>query len=269
MVGYKDRKWTKFIVLALMLLFFYAPIIVMMIFSFNDARSLSSWQGFSLRWYESLFNNREIISSVWVSVSVAVIATVVSTIVGTLTAIGLSKSRRVIKEITLTLNEFPILNPEIVTAVGLMLLFIFSGVSKGYMTMLLAHIMFCIPYVILAVLPRLRSLDPNITEAAMDLGATPTQALTKVILPQITPSVMSAALIAFTMSFDDFVISYFVSGNGVNNISMQVYAMSKRINPTINALSTILIIVVTLVLILINVIPIVGKKGRKNEKVFY
>ncbi len=268
MVGYNNRRWTKILVLGLMLTFFYAPIVVMMFFSFNDARSLSSWSGFSLRWYESLFSNREILSSVWVSVTIALMATVISTIVGTLTAIGLSKSRRIIRDITLTLNEFPILNPEIVTAVGLMLLFIFSGVNKGYMTMLLAHIMFCIPYVILAVMPRLRSLDPNITEAAMDLGATPTQALTKVILPQITPSIMSAALIAFTMSFDDFVISYFVSGNGVNNISMQVYAMSKRINPTINALSTILVVVVTVVLIIINIIPIVKEKGRKNEKVF-
>lgn len=268
MVGYKNRRINKVLVLGLMLTFFYAPIVVMMVFSFNDARSLSAWSGFSWRWYESLFNNREILNSVWVSVSIALIATLVSTFVGTLTAIGLSKSRKVIKEITLTLNEFPILNPEIVTAVGLMLLFIFSGVKKGYMTMLLAHIMFCIPYVILAVMPRLRSLDPNITEAAMDLGATPTQALTKVILPQITPSIMSAALIAFTMSFDDFVISYFVSGNGVNNISMQVYAMSKRINPTINALSTILVVVVSVVLIIVNIIPIVKEKGRKNEKVF-
>ncbi|NLC05039.1 MAG: ABC transporter permease [Erysipelothrix sp.] len=260
-------KWLSKLMIALSLCFFYLPIIIMMVFSFNSSKSLTSWNGFSLRWYEQLFRSRDVLSSVWTSLSVATISTIIATIVGTLSAIGLTKSKKVIREIILTFNELPILNPEIVTAIGLMLLFVFSGISLGYMTMLLAHITFSIPYVILAVMPKLRTLDPNLTDAAMDLGATPFQALTKVMLPQITPSIISAALIAFTMSFDDFVISYFVSGNGVKNISMMVYTMSKRINPTINALSTILVIVITVILLLVNIVPALAVKGKQNEKI--
>ena len=262
----KSTQWLSRLMIALCLLFFYLPIIIMMIFSFNSSKSLTNFEGFSLRWYEQLFKSKDVLSSVWTSVSIATISTIVSTIVGTLTAIGLTKSRKVIREIILTFNELPILNPEIVTAIGLMLLFVFSGVGLGYTTMLLAHITFSVPYVILAVMPKLRTLDPNLTDAAMDLGATPIQALTKVILPQITPSIISAALIAFTMSFDDFVISYFVSGNGVKNISMMVYTMSKRINPTINSLSTILVVVITIILVLVNVVPSLRVKGKQNEK---
>lgn len=239
----------------------------MIVFSFNSSRSLSVFDGFSLRWYQQLLESRDVVNAVGVSISIAIIATIVSTVVGTLTAIGLSKSRRVLREAYLILNDFPIMNPEIVTAIGWMLLFVFIQIEAGYMTMLLAHIAFCIPYVILSILPKLRNLDPNITEAAMDLGATPAQALMKVIVPQIIPAIVSGALIAFTMSFDDFVISYFVTGNGVKNISILVYTMSKRINPTINALSTLLVLVITVVLVLINVIPILKEKGKKHEKV--
>ena len=182
------------------------------------------------------------------------LATVISTVLGTITAIGLSKSRKVLKEMVLTINNFPILNPEIVTAIGLMLLFSSLGMTKGYLTMLLAHIAFCTPYVITSVYPKVRSLDPNLANAAMDLGATPYQALTKVIVPMIKEGIFAGALLAFTMSFDDFVISYFVSGNGVKNISIVVYNMTKRINPTINALSTIVIVVIVLVLLFANLI---------------
>ncbi len=267
MVGLKERKWLSNLSIGLMLGFFYLPILIMIFFSFNSSRSLSVFEGFSLRWYEQLWESRDVVSAVWVSVSIAVIATIISTIVGTITAIGLSKSRKVLREAFLVINDFPIMNPEIVTAIGWMLLFVFIQLEAGYMTMLLAHIAFCIPYVILSILPKLRNLDPNITEAAMDLGATPTQALMKVIVPQIIPAIVSGALIAFTMSFDDFVISYFVTGNGVRNISILVYTMSKRINPTINALSTLLIVVITIVLLLVNIIPIIREKGRKHEKV--
>lgn len=267
MVGIKERKWLSNFSIGLMLVFFYLPIIIMMVFSFNSSRSLSVFDGFSMRWYQQLLESRDVVNAVGVSVSIALIATVISTVVGTLTAIGLSKSNRVLREAYLVINDFPIMNPEIVTAIGWMLLFVFVQLEAGYVTMLLAHIAFCIPYVILSILPKLRNLDPNITEAAMDLGATPTQALMKVIVPQIIPAIISGALIAFTMSFDDFVISYFVTGNGVKNISMLVYTMSKRINPTINALSTLLILVISIVLILINVVPILKEKGRKNEKV--
>lgn len=245
-----------------MLLFFYLPIIIMVVFSFNSTKSLTHFSGFSTRWYSQLFNNREMVAAVRVSLSIALISTVVSTIVGTLTAIGLVHSKKVVRNVILQINNLPIMNPEIVTAIGLMLLFIAFKIPKGFITMLLAHIAFSIPYVILTILPKLRKLDPNLGDAAMDLGATPSQALVKVILPQITPSIISAALLAFTMSFDDFVISYFVTGNGVKNISILVYTMSKRINPSVNALSTIMVGVVTVFLVLINVIPMLKKKPQ-------
>ncbi|MGL4791497.1 MAG: ABC transporter permease, partial [Anaerotignaceae bacterium] len=190
------------------------------------------------------------------------LATIISTIIGTITAIGLSKNNKIIKMGVERINDLPIMNPEIVTAIGLLMFFSALGIKKGFLTMLLAHIMFCIPYVMLSVSPKLRSLDPNLADACMDLGATPFQALIRVIVPQITPGIISGALIAFTMSFDDFIISYFVTGNGVSNISIMVYTMSKRINPSINALSTIIILLITVVLVLINIIPII--KERKQ-----
>lgn len=262
MVGKKDFRLFKYLSMSLMLLFFYLPIIIMVIFSFNSTKSLTHFSGFSTRWYSQLFNNREMVAAVRVSLSIALISTVVSTIVGTLTAIGLVHSKKVVRNVILQINNLPIMNPEIVTAIGLMLLFIAFKIPKGFITMLLAHIAFSIPYVILTILPKLRKLDPNLGDAAMDLGATPSQALVKVILPQITPSIISAALLAFTMSFDDFVISYFVTGNGVKNISILVYTMSKRINPSVNALSTIMVGVVTVFLVLINVIPMLKKKPQ-------
>lgn len=258
------RKWQEKLggglYLGLILLFFYLPIIIMMVFSFNSTKSLTIWSGFSTQWYEKLFRDRDILNAVFNTFSIAFIATAISTIIGTLTAIGLSKSRKIIKDVVTTLNDLPMLNPDIVTAIGLMLFFTSLGISKGYMTMLLAHIAFCTPYVILSVMPKLRTLDPNVAEAAMDLGATPWQALTKVIVPQIVPAIISGSIIAFTMSLDDFVISYFVTGNGVSNISILVYTMSKRINPTINALSTILVVIITVALVIINVAPSLKKK---------
>ena len=250
------RKNTIFskLYVVLCLAFFYLPILVTMIFSFNSSKSLTRFTGFSLRLYGELINNMEISKAVYVSVTVAILATIISTVLGTITAIGLSKSRKVLKELVLTINNFPILNPEIVTAIGLMLLFSSLGMTKGYLTMLLAHIAFCTPYVITSVYPKVRNLDPNLANAAMDLGATPYQALTKVIVPMIKEGIFAGALLAFTMSFDDFVISYFVSGNGVKNISIVVYNMTKRINPTINALSTLVIVVIVLVLLFANLI---------------
>lgn len=264
MVGSNKNKLIKTSSLIAMLLFFYLPIIVMVVFSFNSSKSLTQFSSFSLRWYEELFNNREMMSAVQVSVVVALISTVVSTIVGTITAIGLVNSKKLIRSIILQINNLPIMNPEIVTAISLMLLFIAFKIKRGFTTLLLAHIAFSIPYVILTILPKLRKLDPNLADAAMDLGATPLQTLMKVIVPQIIPSIISAALLAFTMSFDDFVISYFVSGDGVKNISIQVYAMTKRINPSVNALSTIMVAVVSLFLIIINVVPVLRKNTSKK-----
>ena len=266
MVGIKKHNFTKVFTLFLVLSFFYLPILSLMIFSFNDSRSLTSWSGFSLQWYQALFENREMMNAISTTISIALISTFVATVMGTLAAIGISKSRRLVKELVLSVNNFPILNPEIVTAIGLMLMYSSLNIEKGFITMLLAHIIFSTPYVILSVLPRLRRLDPDIAEAALDLGATPLQALWKVIVPMIMPGIVSGALIAFTMSFDDFVISYFVSGNGVKNISILVYTMSKRINPTINALSTILVVIITIVLLVVNLYPYIAKKEMKEAE---
>lgn len=254
------------IILTLTMLFFYLPILYIIVFSFNDSRSLTKFSGFSLRWYEKMFADSTMMEAVLYTVIIAVIATVVATVVGTITAIGLFKSRKVVQKMVERINDLPVMNPDIVTAISLLMFFSVLTVKKGFGTLLIAHIMFCIPYVMLSVTPKLRSLDPNLIDAAMDLGATPFQALTKVIVPQIKPGIISGALIAFTMSFDDFVISYFTTGNGVNNISILVYTMSKRVNPSINALSTIVILLITLVLGVVNIVPIVREKREKDGK---
>ena len=254
------------IILTLTMLFFYLPILYIIVFSFNDSRSLTKFGGFSLRWYEKMFADSTMMEAVLYTVIIAVIATVVATVVGTITAIGLSKSKKVVQKMVERINDLPVMNPDIVTAISLLMFFSVLTVKKGFGTLLIAHIMFCIPYVMLSVTPKLRSLDPNLIDAAMDLGATPFQALTKVIVPQIKPGIVSGALIAFTMSFDDFVISYFTTGNGVNNISILVYTMSKRVNPSINALSTIVILLITMVLGVVNIVPIVREKREKDGK---
>ncbi len=260
----EKKKIGSKIFMLLMMIFFYAPIIYIIVFSFNGSRSLTHLDGFSLRWYEKMFNDRTMMESVWYTIIIAVLSTIISTVVGTITSIGLSKSRPILKKTVEQINNFPIMNPEIVTAIGLLMFFSALGVKKGFTTLLLAHVMFCIPYVMLSVTPKLRSLDPNLADAAMDLGATPWQALTKVIVPQVMPGIISGALIAFTMSFDDFIISYFVTGNGVSNISILVYTMSKRVNPSINALSTLVILIITVVLVIVNIIPIFREKKEKN-----
>ena len=247
-------------------LFFYAPIVYVVIFSFNESRSLTNFTGFSFRWYEKMFKSRSMMESVYYSVLIALIATVVSTIVGTLASIGLSKSKKVVRELVTQINNLPMLNPDIVTAIGFMLFFSSLSIPTGFGTLLLAHIAFCIPYVMLSITPKLRQLDDNLAEAALDLGCTPFKALTKVILPQIKEGVFSGALVAFMMSFDDFVISYFTTGPGINNISTYVYSTSKRINPSINALSTLIVLAISLVLVFVNVLPILRRK--KNEKAF-
>lgn len=254
------------IILALTLAFFYFPIVYIIFFSFNDSRSLTKFGGFSLRWYEKMFSDSSMMEAVLYTILIAVLATVISTVVGTITAIGLSRSSRILSTLVERVNDLPVMNPDIVTAISLLMFFSVLTVRKGFGTMLLAHIMFCVPYVMLSVTPKLRSLDPNLIEAAMDLGATPFQALIRVIVPQIRPGIISGALIAFTMSFDDFVISYFTTGNGVNNISILVYTMSKRVNPSINALSTIVILLITFALGVFNIVPIIRERTGSTVK---
>ncbi|MEE0627295.1 MAG: extracellular solute-binding protein [Lachnospiraceae bacterium] len=255
------------ILMILMIIFFYLPIAYMITFSFNDGKSLTSFTGFSLRWYQHMLESQDMMEALYTTFSVALLATFISTVAGTIAAIGLSKSKKVIRGLMEQVNNLPMMNPEIVTAIGFMLLFITFKVEKGYMTMLLAHIAFCIPYVMLSVMPKIRQLDPNLADAAMDLGATPWQALRKVIVPQITPGIISGGLIAFTMSIDDFIISYFVTGGGVKNLSIIVYTMSKRVNPSINAISTCMVLIITVALVIINLAPVLSAKRRKKEEI--
>ncbi len=263
----KKKKLSRFFssgYLILILLFIYLPIGYLILFSFNDGKSMTSFTGFSLRWYENLFRKEHsMVESIWTTLLVAGIATAVSTVVGTISAIGLSKARRLIRTAVLEINNLPVMNPDIVTAIGLMLLFISVKVQPNLITLILSHISFCIPYVILTVMPKLRLLDDNVAEAALDLGATPWKALTRVIIPQISSAILSGALIAFSMSLDDFVVSYFNAGVGINTISMYVYSM-KRYNLSVNAMSSLIVGVVTLILILVNLIPWI--KDRKVQK---
>ena len=253
------------VLMILTIIFFYLPIVYMVIFSFNDGKSLTSFTGFSLRWYKHMLESQDMMTALYTTFSVALIATFVSTVVGTIAAIGLSKAKKIVRDVMEQINNLPMMNPEIVTAIGFMLLFITFKIEKGYMTMLLAHIAFCIPYVMLSVMPKIRSLDPNLADAAMDLGATPWKALTKVIVPQITPGIVSGALIAFTMSVDDFIISYFVTGRGVKNLSIVVYTMSKRVNPSINAVSTLVVVIITIALLIINIAPLLAAKRSSKD----
>lgn len=247
------KKITSNIYLSFIFIFLYAPILVMMLFSFNDSKSMAKWQGFTFKWYQELMHNQSILSALRTTILVAVVASCIATIIGTLSAIGIHKMKGAKKSVLLNINYLPVLNPDIVTAIGLMSLFIFLNLNLGLGTMILAHITFDIPYVILSVLPRLKQLPQNIEEAAMDLGAKPMYALRKVILPQIKPGIISGFLIAFTMSIDDFVISFFNTGNGVSNLSIEVYSMARRgIKPEINALSTLMFIVVLGLLFLAN-----------------
>lgn len=247
------------IYLGFVLFFLYIPFIPLILFSFNSTRSLTNFESFSLTWYVKLMSDENIMLAIINTIFIAVIATLASVLIGTLATLALTRSRRVLKNTILRINNFPVVNPEIVTAIAMLLLFVALRIHTGYITMLLAHIAFCTPYVILTMYPKVRSLDPNIVEAAQDLGATPWQAIWRVLVPQIRPSILAASAIAFTMSFDDFVISYFNAGS-IKNISIYLYT-TKRRDPTVNAFSTILIVAISLIVV-INFI----KANRKEKK---
>lgn len=238
---------------ALILIFLYAPIVVLIIFSFNSSKSRGNWGGFTLKWYIEMFNDAQILKALYYTILIAVLASVISTITGTIAAVGIHNMKKNTKTLMLNINNIPVLNPDIVTGVALMILFITVGMQLGFFTVLIAHLVFDIPHVILCVLPKLRQLDDNLYEAALDLGATPLQAFFKVVLPEIMPGIISGAIMAFTLSLDDFVISFFTTGNGVTNLSITIYSMARRgINPKINALSTLLFISVLSLLFLVN-----------------
>ncbi|MBQ7063996.1 MAG: ABC transporter permease [Firmicutes bacterium] len=245
-------------------IFLYAPIILLMVFSFNEGRSTSVFTGFSLRWYVELFHDSQIMDALYYTVLTAVVSSLVAAVVGTISAIGISRLKGWQRNSMVNVANLPIINPDILTGVSLMLLFILMKMPLGLGTMMIAHITFNIPYVILSVLPHMRQMDPHLYEAAMDLGASPSQAFFKVIIPELMPGIISGTLLAFTMSIDDFIISFFTTGNGISNLSIVVYSMAKRgIKPSINALSTIMFLTVLILLVVVNLI---GKSGRKAKK---
>ncbi|NLC52497.1 MAG: ABC transporter permease [Firmicutes bacterium] len=238
---------------ALIYLFLYAPILILLVFSFNASKSRGNWTGFTLKWYLELFQDRQIMKALYNTVIIAVLSSTIATVIGTAAAIGIHNMKKLKRKIVMNLTYIPVVNPDIVTGLSLMLLFIFANVRLGFISLLLAHITFNIPYVILSVLPKLKQLDKNLYEAALDLGATPLYAYRKVILPEIMPGVVTGLLLAFTLSIDDFVISFFTTGSGVSTLSIIVYSMARRgINPKINALSTLLFITVLLLLVIVN-----------------
>lgn len=247
------RKYLSRIYMGLIFLFLYAPIIVLAVFSFNESKSRGNWTGFSLKWYVELFQDGDIRSAFYYTISIALISAVVSTILGTIAAIGINSMKGRMKSIMLNINYLPVVNPDIVTGISLMILYVSFNIDFGFKTMLISHIVFNTPYVILSILPKLKQMDVNMTEAAMDLGATPMYALRKVIIPEIKPGIITGFLMAFTLSIDDFIISYFTKGEGVTNLSIVIYSMARRgVKPTINALSTIMLTVVLVLMILIN-----------------
>jgi spermidine/putrescine transport system permease protein len=246
-------KILKKLYLALIFLFLYAPIATLIVFSFNDSKSRAIWGGFTFKWYQNMFNDPVIMKSLYYTVVIALSAAIISTIIGTFAAIGIHYMRRFFKKIVINVTYLPVLNPDIVTGIGLMLLFILINLKLGFQSLLIAHISFCIPYVIISVLPKLKQLTSNTFEAALDLGATPFQTLWKVIVPEISPGIVTGFLLAFTLSLDDFVISYFTTGNGVNTLSITIFTMTKRgIKPEINALSTVMFVTILILLTLIN-----------------
>lgn len=253
----KKRKLGSKIYVALVMVFLYLPIAVLILYSFNDGKT-SVWKGFTLKWYYELFNNSAIMTSLYNTLIIAVLAALVSTVLGTLAAIGIYNMKKPVRSLVTNVSNIPIINPEIVTGVSFMLLFAFLGTlfnfEMGFATVLIAHISFCTPYVILNVIPKLRQMDYSIYEAALDLGCNPRQAFFKTVMPEIMPGVISGMLMSFTYSLDDFVITYFTRGPKFQTLPIEIYTMlRRRISPTINALSTLLFIITIAILIIVNV----------------
>ncbi|HSK68368.1 MAG TPA: ABC transporter permease [Candidatus Limnocylindria bacterium] len=239
--------------LVLILAFLYIPIVVLVFQSFNAGVSRAKWEGFSLRWYEALLRDPHIMRALYVTVTIALLAAAIATVLGTLAAIGINAMRRRPQAFMMTMTNIPMTMPDIVTGISLMLLFIFTRVPRGYVTMLLAHVTFNIPYVILSVMPRLRQMNRFSYEAALDLGATPGYALRRVILPFVMPGVITGALLAFTLSLDDFTISYFTTSPLVQNLSTLIYSEARKgIKPTMNALSALMFVALLALLLAVD-----------------
>ncbi len=253
--------------LAIVTLFLYIPIFVMIVFSFNTTKSRSVMSGFTLDWYVRLFHNELILKSLGNTVIIAVCASVAATVLGTLAAIGISRMGKHSKAAVMQVTNIPIVNPEIVTGVSLMLLFVFfqarMNLEFGFVTLIIAHITFDVPYVVLNVMPKFRQMQPNIYEAAQDLGCGPVKSFFKAVMPEIMPGVLSGFMMSFTFSLDDFVISYFTSGATSQTLPITIYSMTRRkVSPEINALSTIIFVIVFIVLVAKNII----ERRRANTK---
>lgn len=264
------KKFAK-VYLALVMMFLYVPIFVLIVFSFNTTKSRSVMSGFTFGWYIKLFKNEIIMSSLMNTIIIAVLASIVSTILGTAAAVGIKNMKKVPKAIVLNITNFPIINPEIVTGVSLMLLFVFFAARMnfefGFVTLLIAHITFDVPYVILNVMPKLNQMDPFLYEAAQDLGCNPLKAFFKVVLPEIMPGVVSGFLISFTFSLDDFIISYFTCGSSMQTLPVTIYSMTRRkVSPEINALSTIIFLTVVVILVIKNIVEIKSNAKEKGER---
>ena len=254
-------KFIKRFYLGLILAFLYIPIVVLIVQSFNAGKSRAKWEGFSFRWYGELFSDPNIMNALVITLAIAVLAAIFSTIIGTLAAIGIHAMKKRPQHLMLTLNNIPMTMPDIVTGISLMLLFIFTQVERGFVTMLLAHITFDVPYVILSVMPKLRQMNKHSYEAALDLGATPMYALTHVILPEVMPGVITGAMLAFTLSLDDFTISYFTTNPLVQNLSTLIYSQARKgIKPTMNALSALMFVALLVLLLVVN------KRSSNEEK---
>ena len=264
------KKAVSRVYMTLIFVFLYAPILLLVVFSFNDTdtKSRTVWSGFSLRWYEMLFQDRMLLEALRNTLIIAVCAAVGATILGTVAALGIHSMKSWRKKLVMNITNLPMLNPEIVTGVSLMLLMVFVanlfGVTLGIVSIILAHITFCLPYVILSVLPKLGQMDPHLFEAAQDLGCTPVRSFFKVVLPEIMSGVITGMVMAFTLSLDDFIISYFCSGT-TQTLPVFIYSMSKkRVSPEINALSTLLFAVILVLLLIINIRQ--GRMGKKAKK---
>lgn len=256
------KKLPALIYSLLIYAFLYIPIVVLIVYSFNDSKYRGKWSGFTLRWYQELFQDPDILRSIYITLIVAVVSSLIATIIGTMTAIGINKLKPKYKLMFINISYIPMISPDIVIGISLLTLFVMSKIQQGMFTLVLAHITFNIPYVIFAVLPKLQQLDPNIEEAALDLGATQSQAFWKVILPEIMPGILTGALMAFTMSLDDFMVSFFTTGSGVSTLSIKIYSMTKRgVSPTINALSSIMFIIMIVV-----VLTLQFRQHKENEK---
>lgn len=252
----------KWIYLALALIFLYAPIAVLIVFSFTNSKTMSKWNGFSMDAYVKLFNDAALMDALKVTLIVAVVSALAATIIGTMAAIGINSMKKRRRMLIENVSQLPMVNPDLVTGISLMLLFLVLGLRNGYVRLLIAHITFNLPYVIFSVMPRLRQSSDMLYEAALDLGCTPLMALWRVVIPDIMPGIVSGAILAFTLSIDDFVVSFF-AGNGVDNLSMYIYASARRgVNP---ALSTIIFVPVVTLLLIVNIRSIREERRREIQ----